>query len=88
MTRTEAIAVINAKLAALDDERVLAVASILDDIVAETDPGTVRQLTVREMALLDQSKEDFKAGRTFSVEDVRAHSDDFIKTLRTKHSAT
>ena len=83
MTRTEAIAVINAKLAALDDERVLTVAEIIDDIATST--GTVRQLTAGELALLEQSKEDFAAGRTYSLEEVRAHSDAFIRSLRTKH---
>jgi hypothetical protein len=83
MTRTEAIAVINAKLAALDDERVVAVAEIIDDIAADTD--AVRDLTTRELTLLEQSKVDFAAGRTCSIEEVRTHSDEFIKTLRTRH---
>ena len=83
MTRTEAIAVINAKLASLDDERVLAVAEIVDDIAADT--GAVRELTARELTLLEQSKADFAAGRTYSVDEIRAHSDDFIRTLRSKH---
>jgi len=89
MTRTEAIAVINAKLASLDDERVLAVAEIVDDIAADTgaDTGAVRELTARELTLLEQSKADFAAGRTYSIDEVRAHSDDFIRTLRTKHPA-
>lgn len=85
MTRIEAIAVINAKLANLDDERVLAVAEIVDDIAADT--GPVRALTAREQALLDQAKADFAAGRTYSVDEVRAHSDEFIKSLRAKHPA-
>ena len=86
MTRTEAIAVINAKLAALDDERLQTVAEIVDDIAADT--GPVRDLSARELALLEQSKADFAAGRTYSVEEVRAHSDEFIKALRAKHSAS
>ena len=85
MTRTEAIALITAKLASLDDERVLTVAEIVDDIAADT--GAVRQLTARELALLDQSKADFVAGRTYTIDEVRAHSDEFIKSLRNKHPA-
>lgn len=68
MTRTEAIAVINAKLAALDDDRVLAVAEIVDDIAVDT--GPMRQLTDREQALLAQSKADFAAGRTLSMDEL------------------
>ena len=85
MTRTEAIAVINAKLAGLDDERVLTVVEIVDDIAADT--GPVRALSARELALLEQSKADFAAGRAYTIDEVRAHSDEFIKTLRAKHSA-
>ena len=86
MTRTDAIAIINAKLATLDDARVLTIAEIVDDIAADT--GSVRSLTERELALVEQSKADFAAGRTYSIEEVRAHSDEFIKTLRGKHPAT
>ena len=86
MTRTEAIAVINTKLAALDDERVLAVAEIVGDIA--TNPATVRNLTERELDLLEQSKADFAAGRTYSVNDIRAHTDDLIRSLRAKHAGS
>ena len=89
MTRSEAIAVITAKLAAphaLDDARVLTVAEMIGDIGAGT--GAVRPLTAREMGLLEQSKEDFAAGRTYSVDDVRAHTDALIRSLRAKHAIT
>lgn len=86
MTRSEAIAVINAKLAALDDERVLTIAGIVDDIAAGV--GSVRDLTPRELALLEQSKADFAAGRTYSVDEIRAHSDAFIKALRAKQAVS
>ncbi len=84
MTRTQAIAAINAKLAVLDDARLLTVAEMIEDIATDT----VRPLTARELALLEQSKEDFTAGRTYSVEDMRAHSDAFIRALRDKHATT
>ena len=86
MTRSEAIAVITAKLAALDDARVLTVAEMIGDIGAGT--GAVRPLTAREMGLLEQSKEDFAVGRTYSVDDVRAHTDALIRSLRAKHATT
>lgn len=84
MTRLEAIAAINAKLAALDDARVLTVAEMIDDIAT----ATVRPLTARELALIEQSKEDFAAGRTYSVDEVRAHSDAIIRALCDKHVTT
>ena len=76
MTRTEAIAVINAKLAALDDARVITVAAMIDGL--GIDATAVRPLTAREVALLEQSKEDFAAGRTYSVDGVSAPSDGHI----------
>ena len=33
-------------------------------------------------------KEDFASGRTYSVDDVRAHTDALIRSLRAKHAIT
>ncbi len=74
MTRTEAIAVINAKLATLDDARVQAAAALIDDLAAGT--GPVRSLTPRELALLAQSKADFAAGRSYSHDEITAMLDE------------
>jgi hypothetical protein len=74
MTRTEAIARINARLPSLDDERVQAVADFVEDIAARDDAP--RQLTTRELALIEQSKEDFKAGRTYSHDQMIAMLDE------------
>ena len=82
MTRTEAIAAINAKLSSLDDDGVLAVASIVEDIAADGD--LPRALTARELALIEQSKEDFTAGRVVSQEDYRADMDAFLSQRRAK----
>lgn len=85
MTRTETIATITAKLSTLDDERLQAVA----EIVANAAAGEIlRPLTARELALLEQSKSDFAAGRTYSVDEVRAHSDALIRSLRQKHATS
>ena len=69
MTRTEGIASINTNLASLDDERVITVA----DIVQGNDAASTlpRQLTAKELDLIEQSKEDFRAGRTYSANEVR-----------------
>ena len=71
MTRTEAIAIINAKLASRDDERVLTVADFVQDI--ETASTLPRQLTAKELDLIEQSKEDFRAGRTYAADEVRTY---------------
>jgi hypothetical protein len=79
MTRTEAIATITAKLSALDDERLQAVVEIVDDIAANE---ALRPLTARELALLDQSKADFKEGRTLSLDEARARTDAYLAERR------
>ena len=68
MTRTDAIAIITAKLASLDDERVMTVANFVQSIDEAQQP--LRKLTLRERALLEQSKEDFKAGHTYSNDEI------------------
>ena len=70
MTRTEAIAIITAQLASADDATVLTVADILVD--AEQ---PIRALTARELALVEQSKADFAAGRTVSLDECMANVD-------------
>ena len=79
MTRTEAIAIITEKLSSLDDERVMTVADIVQDM-AKTD-DLPRHLTPRELALIEQSKEDFKAGRAYSLAEARAMTDAFLPPL-------
>ena len=73
MTRTEAIAIINAKLADLDDERVETVAAIVQSMDAPDD--LPRELTARELALIEQSKQDFKAGRTYTLDEMDTYLD-------------
>ena len=80
MTRAQTIAAINAKLSSLDDDRVQAVAAIVDDIAADGD--LPRALTARELALIEQSKEDFKAGRTYTVAESRAYIDEALTRRR------
>ena len=73
MTRTEAIATITRKLATFDDERVQAVAEIVDDM-DELPAAPLRPLSDREAGLLAQSKADFAAGRSYSMDEVIAHT--------------
>jgi hypothetical protein len=83
MTRTEAIAIIAAKLAALDDERVMTVADIVQDMANPT--VTALDLTDAERAAIERSKEDFKAGRTYSDDQYHAEMTAFMAGLKSKH---
>ncbi len=74
MTRAQAIAVIHAKLATLDDARVQAAAEIIGDLAAAASP--VRVLSPRELSLLAQSKADFAAGRSYSHDEITAMLDE------------
>lgn len=85
MTRTEAIAIINAQLASFDDERVLTVADIVQDMTATND--LPRPLTAEELALIERSKADFKEGRTHSSSEARTLTDAFLAKLRGSSSA-
>ena len=84
MTRSDAIALITAKLESLDDERLRAVA---DAVVGmdEQASSLPRPLTARELDLIEQSKDDFRAGRTYSIAEARAESNAFIASLRQKY---
>ena len=76
MTRAQALAIINAKLASLDDEHVMTVAEIVESIDAADE--LPRELTARERALVEQAKEDFRAGRSFSLDEARALTDQIL----------
>jgi hypothetical protein len=84
MTRTEAIAIITAKLASLDNERVMTVADIVQDMAAPTTPAL--DLTDAERAAIERSKEDFKAGRTYTNDQYHAEMTAFMADLNA-HSA-
>ena len=79
MTRTEAIAIITAKLADLDDARVQTVADIVQSMQDDVKP--LRQLSARESALLDKSKADFSADRTYTIEESKAFADEHLARL-------
>ena len=84
MTRTEAIATISRHLEAADDALLEAVAANLEDKPLPTmtvgealeafpsDSVLPRPLTARELALIEQAKEDFRLGRTHTLEESEA----------------
>jgi hypothetical protein len=71
MSRTQTIATITEQLTELDDERVNAVATMVQSLTI----ATQRPLSVREQALLAESKRDFAEGRSFSLAESRAQVD-------------
>ena len=84
MTRTEAIAIIEKALPVADDATLAAAAELLQS--AQSDESVLpRALTARELDLIEQSKADFAAGRTYSIDEARAQSDAFLGTLRAKY---
>jgi hypothetical protein len=76
MTRAQALAIISAKLASLSDEHVMTVAEIVQSIDAANE--LPRELTDYELALIRQAKEDFKAGRSYSLDEARALTDQVL----------
>lgn len=74
MTRLQTIEQITARLAELDDERLQAVADMIDAIDAE-ESVLPRELTDEELTLIEQSKDDFRLGRTLSLEEAMAEID-------------
>jgi hypothetical protein len=79
MTRNEAIAIIHTRLASLDDEAVLKVADIIGDLAAND--HLPRELNPDELAAIERSREDFRAGRTYSSDEARAITDDYLEKL-------
>ena len=91
MNRKEAIVIITSQLASLDDEEVQTVADMVTSMATEaldaTDGILPRELTARELALIEQSKEDFRLGRTYSADEYRAEIDTFMASLHAKYPA-
>ncbi len=83
MNRTEAIAIITAKLASLDDERLMTVVDIVQEMAEPA--AAPLDLTDEERAAIERSKEDFKAGRTYSSDQYHAEMTTFMAALKSKH---
>jgi hypothetical protein len=79
MTRNEAIAINHSRLTSLDDEGVLKVADIIEGMAANDD--LPRELDPDELAAIERSREDFRAGRTYSSNEAKALTDDFLEKL-------
>ena len=81
MTRSEAIAVIEQSLPSADEATLNAAAELFR--AARVEPSVLlRTLTLHEAALIEQSKEDFKAGRTYSVTEARTYVEEALARRR------
>ena len=89
MNREDAIAIITSHLASLDDEEVQAVAGMVQSMADEAPDATEsvlpRELTARELDLIEQSKEDFRLGRTYSQGEYEAEMTGFMAGLSAKY---
>jgi hypothetical protein len=72
------MAIITARLTSLDDEGVAAVAEIVEQLAQ---PELVLELTDAELAGIERSREDFKAGRTLTSAEARALTTAFLASL-------
>ena len=100
MTRTEAIAVITKHLEAADDRLLETVAAHLDGKPLPTmtvgealetfpsDSVLPRPLTARELALIEQSKADFREGRTLTSDEMWSSLDDHLAARGVPRSTT
>ena len=80
MTRTEAIAIIEKALPSAD-EQTLAAAAVLFQSTTPSASVLPRQLSGRERSLLAQSKADFAAGRSYTLEESIAMLDEHLAPL-------
>jgi hypothetical protein len=75
---------INARLATLDDARVQTAAEIIDVRAGAAAP--LLSLTACELALVEQSKDDFRHGRTLTSDEYHADMTAFLADLKTRHA--
>jgi hypothetical protein len=81
MTRAEAIAIIEQSLPSADEAILPAAAELFQ--AARSEPSSLpRELTARELALVEQSKEDFRTGRTYTLTEARAYIDEALARRR------
>jgi hypothetical protein len=88
MTRTEAITIITAALATVDERTLASAAAHITKVASSSGPtaddiqeafaadsALPRQLTAGELALIEQSKQDFRLGRTRTLDESMAYVD-------------
>ena len=86
MTRQQAIDTITVQLASLDDEAVQDFAEMLEH--SRSDSVLPRALTARELALIEQSRQDFRDGRTLSIDELERFLDAGLEQRRKQRTAS
>ena len=76
--------IITTALPALDDARIAAVAQMVQSLVR---PGTALDLTDEELAAVERSKADFKAGRTLLATAYEHEMNAFMSRMATEYPA-
>ncbi len=79
MTKTEAISTITAQLPALSEEQLQAIA---EATAAWTQPAEPFQFTAEEKAGIERSFDDFKNGRTLTLDEAEARTKAFLAARR------
>jgi hypothetical protein len=100
MTGTEAIAIITRTLEGADDATLTEAAARLAQIAQPADVTASdianaftsdsvlpRELTERELALIEQSKEEFRTGRTYTIDELDAFLDAAAAVRAARRSA-
>jgi hypothetical protein len=90
MTRGETISAITQRLQSFDDAQLQTLSGIVEEIAAqgsEHDTFELRELTVEELALIEQSKRDFAEGRVLTSDEARASTAAFLDALGATHKA-
>jgi hypothetical protein len=82
MTRKDAIAIIEQTLLSLDDEAAMALAEMAQSLAK---PFVMRKLTTEELRLVEQSKEDFRSGRTLTADEYKREMNEFMTDLHAKY---
>ena len=85
MTRTEAIAIIEQSIPSADEATLAAAAQLFKS--ASADPDLPRPLTTEDLASIEQAREDFKAGRTFTSAQGQAFIDAALVQRRAQRPA-
>jgi len=81
MTRSTAFTIIRRSLLSADEATLNAAAELFQ--AARAEPSALpRTLTPRETALIEQSKQDFEAGRTYTVPEARSYVDGALARRR------
>ena len=79
MTKQLAIDQITARLPTLEEEQVLDILEFIETISAES--VLPRPLTEEELGLLEQSRQDFREGRTMTMVEAVASIDEALAKL-------